>query len=103
MFFAFRIQFQGGWFVVVRGLDELQLVSVMESNGDARKRNASKIRTAVVEQRIDHAQNDRLARTVGTVQQSYTVIQLEVDAVIVDAEEPVDLDSFEPSEFGFIH
>ena len=102
-FFAVLVHLQRSRVAVCCGLMECYRASVMKSNGKAGKWNSLKVRKTGIEQRIDHSQNDGLPATVGPVQQRYAVVQLEIDAMIVDVEEPIDLDSFEPSEFGFAH
>ena len=52
---------------------------------------------------IDHPQYSRLSYTVLTVQKGDSIVQVEIDMMVIDSKQPVDLDALEPKKLMFPH
>ena len=70
----------------------------MKDQEKARKWNPAEICNIATQKGIDHPQYGRLSYTVLTVQKRDSIVQVEVDTVVVNPEQPIDLDTLEPEK-----
>ena len=91
---------------VLSGRSDVRNSRVLRSSNRRRKRcerNALEAGEVVSQEGVDHSQNGGFSHAVRTMQKRYAVVEVEVDAMVVDAEEPVDLDSLKPKELRSVH
>ncbi len=72
---------------------EFKGAAVVESQKEASERDTPEACEVVSQESVDHTKNRGFPHTIGAVQESDTVLQVKVYAMVVDAEELVYLNA----------